>query len=157
MNFDNLNKWLALLGNFGVIAGIVFLGIEIQQNTNMMKAQTRDSLTEKNLMVFSASAESAYAADVLYRGSIGEITPDTMPEWVTFTFQVQGMFRVSENESYQYDRGLFDEAEYQARKNTWRRNLSRVGFRAVWERYREEYSESFRDEMDQLAKELDAN
>jgi hypothetical protein len=32
MKLENLNKWLALAANIGVIAGIVFLAIEIRQN-----------------------------------------------------------------------------------------------------------------------------
>ena len=32
MKSDNLNKWLTLLANFGVIAGIIFLAVEVRQN-----------------------------------------------------------------------------------------------------------------------------
>lgn len=47
MNTEILNKWIAILSNVGVLAGIVFLGIEIQQNSNMMQAQTRTQLTDQ--------------------------------------------------------------------------------------------------------------
>jgi hypothetical protein len=30
MNIDKLNPWLTLLGNVGVVAGIVFLGIALK-------------------------------------------------------------------------------------------------------------------------------
>ena len=32
MNLDNLNKWLTLVANLGVVVGIFFLAIEIRQN-----------------------------------------------------------------------------------------------------------------------------
>ena len=32
MNLDNLNKWLMLVANIGVLAGIFFLVLEIRQN-----------------------------------------------------------------------------------------------------------------------------
>ena len=32
MNMDNLTKWLSLVANFGVVAGIIFLAIEVRQN-----------------------------------------------------------------------------------------------------------------------------
>ncbi len=54
MKIDNLNKWLTLLGNLGVILGIIFLAMEIQQNTNMMQAQTRDAITEKQLTFYTS-------------------------------------------------------------------------------------------------------
>lgn len=44
MNLDNLNKWLTLLANFGVLLGIVFLAYEIRQNTDSLQSQTRATL-----------------------------------------------------------------------------------------------------------------
>lgn len=41
MNVDQLNRWLTLLANVGVIAGIVFLGAELQQNNDLLTAQAR--------------------------------------------------------------------------------------------------------------------
>ncbi len=35
MNLDNLNKWLTLLANFGVLAGIIFLSLEISQSNRI--------------------------------------------------------------------------------------------------------------------------
>lgn len=35
---DKTNQWLTLVANLGVIAGLVFLGYEIRQNTNIAKA-----------------------------------------------------------------------------------------------------------------------
>jgi len=32
MDPDKLNKWLALIANFGVVAGIIFLAVEMRQN-----------------------------------------------------------------------------------------------------------------------------
>ena len=38
MNLDGLNKWLTLVANFGVVAGLIFLGVEIRQNTTALRA-----------------------------------------------------------------------------------------------------------------------
>ena len=32
VNLDNLGKWLTIIANFGVVAGIIFLAIEVRQN-----------------------------------------------------------------------------------------------------------------------------
>ena len=39
MNVDKFNSWLTLLANVGVLAGIVFLALEIKQNTQMLERQ----------------------------------------------------------------------------------------------------------------------
>ena len=37
VNLDRLNQWLTLLANFGVVAGIVFLAVEIRQNQALLE------------------------------------------------------------------------------------------------------------------------
>jgi hypothetical protein len=41
MNLDNLNKWLTLLANLGVMAGVIFLAIEVRQNQGMLEETNR--------------------------------------------------------------------------------------------------------------------
>jgi len=37
MNIEKINSWLSLIANAGVLIGIVFLAIELQQNTNVAR------------------------------------------------------------------------------------------------------------------------
>jgi hypothetical protein len=39
MRSDKLVNWLQVLGNFGLIAGLVLVAIQIQQNTDITRAQ----------------------------------------------------------------------------------------------------------------------
>ena len=39
MNSDKLGRWLTLAANFGVIAGLILVAIQINQNTEITKAQ----------------------------------------------------------------------------------------------------------------------
>lgn len=39
MNMDSLNKWLMLAANIGVIAGIILLAVELQQNNDLLDTQ----------------------------------------------------------------------------------------------------------------------
>ena len=44
---DRGNQWLTLIANLGVIAGLIFLGFEIRQNTNIAKASAyRDNIQD---------------------------------------------------------------------------------------------------------------
>ena len=55
MNTDNLNKWLTLVANVGVIAGIAFLAMEIRQSNQIAVATNeiaiRDSYGSSNELV----------------------------------------------------------------------------------------------------------
>ena len=55
MNSDNLNKWLTLIANLAVVAGIIFLIVEINQNTaaieqnaTWMRLESIDNGTDQN-------------------------------------------------------------------------------------------------------------
>ena len=37
MDTDKLNKWLSVVANFGVVAGIIFLAIEVRQNQSILE------------------------------------------------------------------------------------------------------------------------
>ena len=41
MNSESLNRWLTLGANLGVIAGIIFLAIELRQNNELLAADAR--------------------------------------------------------------------------------------------------------------------
>ena len=41
MDMDKLNKWLTLSANFGVLAGIIFLAVELRQNESTMDEANR--------------------------------------------------------------------------------------------------------------------
>ena len=43
MTADNLNRWLTLGANTGVVIGIVFLALELQQNNELLQSQTRET------------------------------------------------------------------------------------------------------------------
>ena len=43
IDFDRINKWLALVANLGILVGLIFIGLEIQQNTIATKISSLDS------------------------------------------------------------------------------------------------------------------
>lgn len=155
MNFDKFNQWLTLLANLGVLLGIVFLALEMRQNTEMMKAQTRDSITEKQANWYMAIATDPNAARILAITEGVEVPREVLNaengDGIVYGFTQHAIFRLWENELYQYEMGLFDEEEFLARKAVWRsRVLNNPGTRAFWSTVRNLFSSGFREEMDSL-------
>jgi len=151
MQFEKLNNWLSLLGNVGVIVGIIFLAIEISQNTDMMRSQTRDSITGKNLDLLMAIGADEYASDIFSRGMNSELEGAVADSGESFSFfyMFQGTVRIWENEWYQYQQGMFDDDEFAARKRSWSRAMSPPGAKDMWERIKPMFSEEFQNAMDE--------
>ena len=148
---DSLNRWLGLLANLGVLVGIAFLAVEIQQNTNATKAQTRDALAQKQIELFLDIASDESSLALLRKGTASrsqeELEPD---EALGFLFLVQSNLRMWENEHYQYKAGLFDDDEFGPRLDRWRVVARSPGRRWVWASVREGYSSEFRELMDDI-------
>ena len=111
MRFEKINQILTLLANLGVIAGIVFLAVEVQQNTSMMEAQTRDSMSDKLIDWQMSVATDMYTAETFDAGNTGNGF-DNRAQEISYYMLVSANFRIWENEYYQYKKGLFEEAEF---------------------------------------------
>ncbi len=116
----DLGQTLRLLGNLGVIVGILLLVYELNQNREMMMAQTRHDLSQGTVELLMELANGS-GADIHTRGNRGEDL--TEYEHARYTLMTMAQFRFHEDVVYQYRNGLFDEDEYQAQRESWKNTV----------------------------------
>ena len=58
MKFDSINKWLTLIGNVGVIFGILFLAIELQQANRIAISTAESDIRSKYMDLGSIEIEN---------------------------------------------------------------------------------------------------
>ena len=73
MDSDRLNQWLTLLANIGVIAGILFLAIELRQNNELLTVQASYAQFNMERERRSRIIEDAGFADLVNRERQGEV------------------------------------------------------------------------------------
>ena len=96
---EKLNHWLTLAANVGVIAGIIFLGLEIQQNTRTMQAaaiQDSTDVARQQILMLASDAE-ANRISMIGTEDPAKLTPE---EWQRFFWMdrsfwlgMQGLYR----------------------------------------------------------------
>ena len=59
MNRSQINDWLALIANLAVVGGIVFLAIEIRQNNELLRSESRQTLVSNDVTSLSANIGNA--------------------------------------------------------------------------------------------------
>ena len=151
MNMSKANELLSLTANVGVIASIIFLGVEMQQNTDMMKSQTRNSIVENQLTFYEGVIDNPdFAAVVNDLRLDAELYQPGSTERIQYQFFAMSQFRMWENEWYQYKMGLFDEEEFNSRVNTWKTNINVSINQNIWKSIRNDFSEDFRVYLDNL-------
>jgi hypothetical protein len=149
MESDRVNRWLTLGANIGVLAGIVLLIFELSQNREMMRAQTRNEISDRLVDIQMTIASNPQLADVLYRARIGEELSGG--ERTQFNQRNAALYRYWENVHYQYRLGLYDDSEYLKQRDAWRSYVnSSKAVADVWCRNRDEFSVEFEKEVNQL-------
>jgi len=144
-----LTRWLTLGANVAVLIGIVLLIVELDQNRDMMRAQTRHELAMGIVDLLQTPASNEQLADLMYRAQMGgKLTPT---ELFQFQMRTNALFRYWEDVHYQYREGLYDDIEFAKQLGAWKASLSnsRLG-RNYWCQVRLLYSPEFMAEMDNL-------
>jgi len=142
------SDWMNLSATIAVILGIVFLGLEIRQNTDMMKSQTRDSISEKQMMFSEWVATEIDLATTIAKATSGETMSSA--EAVQYGYFLAGVWREWENSYYQFQQGLFDRDEFEPRMNRWHDMMRTKLVRDSWVSTRMNFSPGFREEVDRI-------
>ena len=105
-----------MAANLGVIAGIIFLALEVNQNNLLMESQTRANIASQISNQLYQSAESDYLEIFTSENFDGL----TQLEITRRNRYLQSNLRMWENIHYQYRNGLYDESEFIKEREVWR-------------------------------------
>lgn len=142
-------RWLTLGANLAVVAGILLLIMELEQNRQQMRAQTRHELAMGIVDLLQTLAVNEQLADVFARALAGE--PLTPTEQFQFRLRTNALFRYWEDVHYQYRLGLYDEVEFERQRDAWKASMSKSRLAVeYWCDVRSLYSPEFTAEMDRL-------
>jgi hypothetical protein len=140
---------IQILANIGVVAGIIFLGYELRQNTvaTQLSAASdyEDSLSEVELLI----ASNPEFANLLQKGIDGDDLTDTeLLRLTTFYRRVLRGWQVS---YYQNVRGALDDELWHGQVDSYSRTLRKdAGLRSYWEQNKFTFSEGFNDLMSSM-------
>ena len=109
MDTDKLNKWFSLIANIGVLAGIVFLAVELQQNNEILEAQARRDQLEFRSKGGAMLIANPGLAGIAYKARNGEeLSPSEQFKFAQWTYQI---FRAWEWQFTEYLEGMLTEDE----------------------------------------------
>ena len=113
MNSQKLNDWLQIVGLFGVIGSLIFVGLQLRQTQAIALSETYQSRTATNINanvgVLSSPAALSGLAKV-YRNELDELT---MPEAVALEQLVGSSLTMLENNQLQFQQGFMTDEHWQ--------------------------------------------
>ena len=116
----SLDTWIQLLGMVGLLGGLVFVGLEMQQSQRIALADTEQQRAIAQQQNFWAFLESGYDLDKVFRTqnvdelSSGEITARRTNHHI--------QWYIAESDFAQYRNGLMTDEVYEAKE----RNIERL-------------------------------
>jgi hypothetical protein len=112
MKTSVLNEWLSLAANLGVIAGIVFLGVEIQQNTAVTRSAAAQEISNVSVEFFMRVAENSDLARVV---KVATENPSELSEVeiVQYEYVTGAVFMLMEGAYKQFQLGYLPAAGWE--------------------------------------------
>lgn len=149
MELSQLADLGELLGGVAVVASLVYLAIQIRQNTRSVRASTLHQNTDLWSALFLRLAEPDLARAYV-AGMAGQ--PDIKPlQYTQFFFICRSMFLAFENQYYQMRNGVLDPEAYAGyQRSISTQFLSFRGFRLWWEMNRVVFSPDFVAHLDAM-------
>ena len=141
MNWEAVGAIGEVVSAIGVIFTLVYLAIQIRQNSAVVRSATRQAISTNQAEIgFRLAENPELLALALQLTSI----PDSVPEdQVRAQFFLRGLMRTYENQYHQYQDGTFDESVWYGYLNSMSQTFAGPVTREFWAGYRVLYSADF--------------
>ena len=152
MNWEAISTVSEVIGAIAVVVSLIYLAVQIRQNTHMSKSATRQAIADAIARPPSDFFTDADFTRNFLRHLEGEsLDTDQVLQLQAYCYVT---LRTWENVHYQYRSGMLNEDEWKALQHNVKALLQVPIWRDYWERERDIYSSPFRREIDALLAEL---
>ena len=128
----SLDSWVQLIGMLSVVAGLVFVGLEIQQSQKIALAGQQANRVQLFSSMMDANNEQGIDQQKLQMILSGQIPMTKDYEWVVMN-GLHRMWWIYENDFLQNELGLMDENIWQAKRNAMKANYNFCEGRPVFD------------------------
>jgi hypothetical protein len=156
MNSAKLNDWLQVIGLFGVIASLIFVGLQMKQDREIALTERFNARSDTTVQLYMSMADNPVlrtAREKIRNGAGDQLTED---EQAALTYLSQAALTIYENTHFQYVNGYIDDEH-------WNRTVARIksdivsgNLRREYDNSRDQWRKSFQAVMDGLIYEVDS-
>lgn len=146
MENNSVSDWLQLLGFGGLIASLVFVGLELRQSREIAIADVYQQRAAMLIDVHSITLSSELLYDMYNRLQAGE--PLNAGDQILLSTALTPIFTYWENNHFQYEMGLLSEEQWLSSRNALKAMVQKPEVRAWWQTERKEMRKTFTDVVD---------
>ena len=157
LNIKQLRDWLELAGIFGVILSLVFVGYQLKQDREIALSMAMQARTETTIQTIQGLASNPILASALDKVERGESHELLRSERRAMALSAKASLYNLDNTHWQFSNGFLSEEKWIASRAALKLILSQTQeARRTYEQNPSEWRESFRQVIDELILEIDA-
>ena len=151
--------WLQIIGLFGVMASLVFVGLELRQSHQIARSQATQARTETTVSSLLEIAANPYIVSGTVKLSNGESDLLTGEERAAMRLTYLALLFNYENIYLQHSEGFVSAERWAASRENLKAALRSdrdISYRAVFEARPNAWTAEFSDEVSELLLEIDS-
>jgi len=151
---QKISEFLDHLSPILVLVGLVFVGLELRQNSAAVQSQTRSDISIAYADALHSFREDQDLIQTLIKRDSGAELSEA--ERTQILYYVASLLRLGENSFYQLREGNYSEEEFEGEKDFWMDFLSDPetvqdwSNREFWEEIKSDFAPAFREDLDRL-------
>jgi hypothetical protein len=142
LTLQDLGSVGEFLGSVGVIISLIYLAVQIRQNTRSVRAATQQAFVDVNASFAGLLLHNEHMARV-YRIGISRHSELSEDERVQFDMLMVTYFRNMQNLFHQHQRGMLESEVWEGSRRNMLWYIRQAGVRAWWETRRRMFSSEF--------------
>jgi hypothetical protein len=158
MNSAKISDWMQVVGIFALVASLVFVGMQMQQDREIARVMIYQSRASTLAEISMAAASSPEAMSAAVKSSFGDPdkeihmddwpAPITAQDMVLGAYQVNAFMALADNSFFQYQEGFLPAEHWASVKSTLVSIVSTVPFLQFrLEAMLDQQRPAFRDEL----------
>jgi len=151
-----LNDWLQVIGLFGVVASLIFVGLQMKQDREIALSNAYQARADTATQLWSDMASNPALVEATIKSEDLGYDSLSREEKEVLAYSEQAWLHVFENIHFQYINGFISEEHWRRSREAFKSDFRTIGTRTLYERNPRMWRESFQQEINGLLAEIDA-
>ncbi len=131
MDSAKINDWLQVVGLFGVMAGLAFVGLQLKQDREIAMAEAYHARADTTVALTMAAAANPLYLTAQHKWSVEGVDALTPEERLANVYVRSASLNLWDSIFYHYEIGLIDEEQWQRTRSAIRISMGAASYRDV--------------------------
>lgn len=155
MDSAKLNDWLQVIGLFGVIASLIFVGLQMKQDQEIALSSAYQSRADASTQLWSDMAANLALIEAEVKSEELGYDSLTPQEKALLAYSAQAWLHLFENVHFQYVNGFISEEHWRRSREAFKPDFRTAATRSLYESNPGYWRESFQKVINELIAEID--